>query len=132
MTQEQNYYYATGRRKNSVALVRLYMDSGAIVVNGKPLEEAFPWESWRQTVMEPFRVTDTGNQFRVVTKITGGGIVSQAGALRHGISRALSIADPSLRAPLKKAGLLTRDSREKERRKYGLKKARKAKQYTKR
>lgn len=132
MTQEQNYYYATGRRKSSVALVRLYMDSGAIVVNGKPLEEAFPWESWRQTVMEPFRVTDTANQFRVVTKITGGGIVSQAGALRHGISRALSIADPSLRAPLKKAGLLTRDSREKERRKYGLKKARKAKQYTKR
>ena len=132
MNQDQQYYHATGRRKTSVARVRLYMDSGPIIVNGKPMEEAFPWSSWQQTVMEPFVTTDTGGQFRVVAKITGGGIVSQAGALRHGISRALIVADPNLRASLKKAGFLTRDSREKERKKYGLKRARKAKQYTKR
>lgn len=131
-SQEQHYYYATGRRKTAIALVRVYRDSGPIVVNGKPEEEAFPWEDWRRTINEPFEVTDTTNQYRVVAKVTGGGTVSQAGALRHGIARALIVADPSLRAPLKRAGLLTRDSREKESKKYGLKRARKAKQYTKR
>jgi small subunit ribosomal protein S9 len=108
------------------------MESGPIVVNGRPIEEVFGWESWRQTVNEPFRVTDTGSQFRVVAKVSGGGIVGQAGALRHGIARALMEADPALRPTLKKAGLLTRDAREKERKKPGLKRARKAKQYTKR
>ena len=132
MNEEQQYYYATGRRKTSVARVRLYMDSGPIVVNGRPAEEAYSWDSWHQTIMKPFMVTDTENQFRVVAKVSGGGVVGQTGALRHGIARALAVADPNLRAPLKKAGLLTRDSREKERRKYGLKGARKAKQYTKR
>ena len=132
MTQEPQYYYATGRRKTSIARVRLYMDSGAIVVNGRPVEEAFPWDSWQGMVNEPFRVVDGLGRYRVVAKITGGGVTGQAGALRHGISRALVASDPNLRAPLKKAGLLTRDSREKESKKYGLKRARKAKQYTKR
>ena len=115
-----------------MARVRLYADSGPIIVNGKPVEEVFPWDSWLQQVNEPFRVTDTAGRLRVVAKISGGGIVSQAGALRHGISRAMLVMDPNLRQPLKRAGLLTRDSREKERKKYGLKRARKAKQYTKR
>ena len=132
MSTEKQYYYATGKRKTSVARVRLYMDGGPIVINGVPLEEAFPWESWQQSVKEPFRVVNGMDQFRVVAKVSGGGVVSQAGALRHGISRALVVADPNLRSPLKKAGLLTRDSREKESKKYGLKRARKAKQYTKR
>ena len=132
MNEEQQYYYATGRRKTSVARVRLYMDRGPIVVNGRPAEEVYPWETWRQTISRPFAVTDTEDQFRVVAKVSGGGIVGQTGALRHGIARALAIADPNLRTPLKRAGLLTRDAREKERRKYGLKGARKAKQYTKR
>ena len=131
MTSE-HYYYATGRRKTSVARVRLYMDSGPTVVNGVPMEEAFPWDSWQRIVAEPFRVVQGAGQFRVVAKVTGGGVVSQAGALRHGIARALVEADPELRRPLKQAGLLTRDAREKERKKYGLKRARKAKQYTKR
>ena len=128
----EQYYYGTGRRKTAVARVRLYMDSGPIIVNGRPVEEVFPWASWLQDVNEPFRVTETTGRFRVVAKITGGGVVSQAGALRHGISRAMLVADPNFRPSLKKAGLLTRDSREKERKKYGLKRARKAKQYTKR
>lgn len=132
MNQDQHYYYGTGRRKTAVARVRLYMDSGPIVVNGKPMEEAFPWATWQQVVNEPFKISSTTGQFRVVAKITGGGIVSQAGALRHGISRAMVKADPNLRAVLKKAGLLTRDAREKESKKYGLKRARKAPQYTKR
>ncbi len=128
----EQYYYGTGRRKTAVARVRLYADSGPIIVNGKPVEEVFPWDSWLQQVNEPFRVTDTAGKLRVVAKITGGGVVSQAGALRHGISRALLVMDPNLRQPLKRAGLLTRDSREKERKKYGRKRARQAKQYTKR
>ncbi len=128
----EQYYYGTGRRKTAVARVRLYADSGPIIVNGKPVEEVFPWDAWLQQVNEPFRVTDTAGKLRVVAKITGGGVVSQAGALRHGISRAMLVMDPTLRQPLKRSGLLTRDSREKERKKYGLKRARKAKQYTKR
>ena len=132
MNEQQKYYYGTGKRKTSVARVRLYSDSGPIVVNGKPVEEAFPWATWQESIGLPFEVTNSRNQFRVVAKTSGGGIASQADALRHGISRALVEADPNMRIPLKKAGLLTRDSREKERKKYGLKRARKAKQYTKR
>ena len=127
---QQHYYYAIGKRKTSVAQVRLYTDSGANQVNGKPLEEFFPWDSWQQLIEQPMDVTGTHGQFRIVAKIRGGGVVSQAGALRHGIARALQIADPSLRTPLKRAGLLTRDAREKERKKYGLARARKAKQWT--
>ena len=130
--EQQQYYYGTGRRKTSVARVRVYMERGPIVVNGKPIEETYGWDSWQQLITEPFRVTDSVGQFRVVAKVSGGGLVGQAGALRHGISRALVEADPALRQPLKKAGLLTRDAREKERKKYGLKRARKAPQWTKR
>ena len=129
---QQHYYYAIGKRKTSVAQVRLYTDSGANLVNGKPLEEVFPWDSWQQLIEQPMDVTGTHGQFRVVARIRGGGVVSQAGALRHGIARALQVADPSLRSSLKRAGLLTRDAREKERKKYGLARARKAKQWTKR
>ena len=130
--QAQHYYYAIGKRKTSVAQVRLYTDSGANLVNGKPLEEFFPWDSWQQLISQPMDVTNTHGNFRIVAKVRGGGVVSQAGALRHGIARALQVADPSLRSSLKRAGLLTRDAREKERKKYGLARARKAKQWTKR
>ena len=129
---QDHYYYGTGRRKTSVARVRLYMENGPILVNGKPMEEVFGWQSWQDVITEPFRVTETVGQFRVVAKVSGGGVVSQAGALKHGISRALQVADPALRPRLKRAGLLTRDSREKESKKYGLKRARKAEQYSKR
>ena len=131
-TSEETYYYAVGKRKTAVAQVRLFMSRGPIIVNGKPLEEVFPWDSWQRLIGEPFEATDTRDRFRVVAKIRGGGIVSQAGALRHGIARAIQVADPSLRTPLKRAGLLTRDAREKERKKYGLRRARAAKQWTKR
>ena len=130
--EQQTYHYGTGKRKTAVARVRLYSENGPILVNGKPMEEIFGWDSWRDLINEPFRVTDTLGQFRVVAKASGGGVVSQAGALKHGISRALLVADPDLRPRLKKAGLLTRDAREKERKKYGLKRARKAEQYSKR
>lgn len=131
MTQEQ-YYYATGRRKTSVANVRLYMDKGPLIVNGKSMEDVFPWSTWQQIITDPLRLTNRLGQIRMIAKVTGGGVVSQAGALRHGISRALQLSNPSLRPALKKAGFLTRDSREKESKKYGLKRARKAKQWTKR
>jgi small subunit ribosomal protein S9 len=133
---QQNYFYGTGRRKSAVARVRLYRERGPIVVNGKPLEDYLGWESWRQVVNQPFKVVGTATgaavQFRVVAKVDGGGPASQAGALRHGIARALIVADPANRAALKKAGLLIRDARAKESKKYGLRRARKAKQYTKR
>ncbi|MBM3947843.1 MAG: 30S ribosomal protein S9 [SAR202 cluster bacterium] len=131
MTQ-QSYFYGTGRRKSAVARVRLYRERGPIVINGKPLEEYLGWESWRQVVNQPFKLLNAATQFRVVAKVDGGGPASQAGALRHGIARALLLADPANRAPLKKAGFLTRDARAKESKKYGLRRARKAKQYTKR
>ena len=131
MTQEQ-YYYAIGRRKTSVANVRLYMDKGPLIVNGKSMEDVFPWSTWQQIITDPLRLTNRLGQIRMIAKVTGGGVVSQAGALRHGISRALQTSNPSLRPALKKAGFLTRDSREKESKKYGLKRARKAKQWTKR
>ena len=129
---QQQYYYGTGRRKTSVARVRLYPERGPSVVNDKALEEVFPWKSWQDEVMKPFKVTDTEDKFKVVAKVSGGGVVGQAGAMRHGISRALLESNPELRSTLKKAGLLTRDAREKESKKYGLKRARKAEQWTKR
>ena len=129
---EQHYYYGTGRRKTSIARVRLYPGDGIILVNGKPVEEAFPWPAWRINITEPLQLTGSEEKFNVIAKVTGGGIVGQSGALRHGISRALLVADDSLKSTLRKNGLLTRDAREKERKKYGLKRARKAKQYTKR
>ena len=134
MTTGSEYYYGTGKRKCAIARVRLYPNgSGAIVVNGKPMEEALPWLDWQRRVLSPFVVTqNTEGRFNVVAKIEGGGISAWADALRHGISRALLLADPATKKDLRKAGLLTRDSRIKESKKYGLKRARRAPQYTKR
>ena len=130
---EQQYTYAVGRRKTSVAQVRLYQDAGPVVVGDKLIEDAFPFSTWQQIINEPFTVTNTQGKFRVVAKVKGGGVSGRAGAIRHGISRALAEIDNGrYRDELKKAGLLTRDARVKERKKPGLKGARKAKQYTKR
>ena len=123
---------ATGRRKESVARVRLAPGSGRFVINGRALDDYFPRPALRMVVTEPLRLTNTTDRFDVFASLAGGGVSGQAGALRHGIARALSEVDPTLRGELKKRGLLTRDSRAKERRKYGLKKARKAPQYSKR
>ena len=131
-TQGQHYYYGTGRRKTAVARVRLVPGNGAIVVNGKALGEAFPSPIHKGQILNPMRVSNVVNKFNVVIKVSVGGVSGQAGAISHGISRALLEADPAYRALLKKSGLLTRDSRMKERKKYGLKRARKAPQYTKR
>jgi small subunit ribosomal protein S9 len=122
----------TGRRKTSVARVRLERGSGQFILNGRPLEDYFPTETLQGLVREPFEVTESAGQFDVVARIHGGGTTGQAGALRLGIARALEEEEPDWRAPLKSAGLLTRDPRKVERKKYGLKKARKAPQYSKR
>ena len=129
---KEKYYYSTGRRKTAVARVKLYTEAGTVVVNGRPLEEISEGTFISKVVTEPFDVTKTAGQFRVMAKVSGGGFSSQSEAIRHGIDRALTLFDPELRKPLKKAGLLTRDPREKERKKYGLKRARKAEQYSKR
>jgi small subunit ribosomal protein S9 len=122
----------TGRRKQAVARVRLRNGAGTLTVNKRPIEEYFPSASHRMIVTEPLRLTTTEEQYDVDATIDGGGIAGQAGALRLGIARALAELDPELRDSLKKAGFLTRDAREKESKKYGLKKARKAPQYSKR
>ncbi|HCH35782.1 MAG: 30S ribosomal protein S9 [Chloroflexi bacterium] len=134
MTTQQSYYYGTGKRKSAIARVRLYPGgTGAMVINGKTLEEALPWLDWQKRASQPFdSIPAASNRFNVVAKIEGGGISSWADALRHGISRALLVADPSLKSELRKNGFLTRDSRIKESKKYGLKRARRAPQYTKR
>ena len=130
---EQAYTYAVGRRKTAVAQVRLYYDAGPVVVDDRLMEEAFPYSIWQQIINEPFTVTSTQGRFRVVAKMSVGGVNGRAGALRHGIARALAeVENGKFRGDLKKAGLLTRDARVKERKKPGLKRARKAKQYTKR
>ena len=131
MTQE-HYYYGTGKRKTSIAKVRLYTQPGNVVVNGKPLEEAFPFNSWQGIVTRPLEVTETFGKYSVQAQVYGGGVTSQAGAVRHGISRALAVLDENLKPVLRKHGLLTRDARIKESKKYGLKRARKAQQYSKR
>ncbi|MFN2614607.1 MAG: 30S ribosomal protein S9 [Actinomycetota bacterium] len=123
---------ATGRRKEAVARVRIIPGSGRFALNGRSLEDYFPRPVLQMVVSEPLRVTNTADRYDVIASIIGGGMTGQAGALRHGIARALTEADPTLRSELKRKGLLTRDSRVKERRKYGLKKARKAPQYSKR
>jgi small subunit ribosomal protein S9 len=123
---------ATGRRKESVARVRIVPGSGRFALNGRSLEDYFPRPALQMVVTEPLRLTNTIDRYDVIASIDGGGISGQAGAVRHGIARALTEADPTLRGELKKKGLLTRDARAKERRKYGLKKARKAPQYSKR
>jgi small subunit ribosomal protein S9 len=131
-SQEQVRTRGTGRRKEAVVRVRLTPGTGQVVLNGRTLEEYFPARSHRIMVTSPFRVIGREKEFDVIARLDGGGVSGQAGALRHGIARALVEFDPSLRGTLKKEGLLTRDPREKERRKYGLKKARKAPQYSKR
>ncbi len=123
---------ATGRRKEAICRARLLAGSGRWEINGRPLEDYFPSATHRMIIAEPLRLTETEGRYDILAKIEGGGTNGQAGALRLAISKALIDMDPDLRPVLKKAGLLTRDAREKERRKYGLKKARKAPQYSKR
>jgi small subunit ribosomal protein S9 len=123
---------ATGRRKEAICRARLLTGTGRWEVNGRPLEDYFPSATHRMVITEPLRITSTEGRYDITAKIEGGGVSGQAGALRHAIARALVDLDPDLRATLKRAGFLTRDAREKERRKYGLKKARKAPQYSKR
>jgi len=122
----------TGRRKQAIARVRVRPGSGKIVVNGRPIEDYFPSETHRMVLSEPLRATSTAEVYDVDATIVGGGVSGQAGALRLGLARALVDLDPEARVTLKRAGLLTRDAREKESKKYGLKKARKAPQYSKR
>jgi small subunit ribosomal protein S9 len=123
---------AVGRRKQAIARVRLIPGSGTITVNGREFADYFPNKLHQQLVNDPFKVLDLLGSYDVIARITGGGPSGQAGALRLGIARALQLVDPDNRPPLKKAGFLTRDPRAKERKKYGLKKARKAPQYSKR
>ena len=126
------YFYGTGRRKKSVASVRVYPGTGSIIVNGKTLDEYFGLETMKLIINQPLEVTGNTGKFDVVAKVVGGGLSGQAGAIRHGISRALVLADEGNKAALKAAGFLTRDPRMKERKKYGLKAARRASQFSKR
>ena len=131
-TEQQHYYYGLGRRKTSVARVRLYPGNGTVIINGKTLDEVITRFAARQDLLLPMSVTDTMGRFNVQVKVSGGGISGWTGAIRHGIARALLAADETYRRPLRRPGLLTRDARAKERMKPGLKRARKAPQYTKR
>ena len=127
------YHYGTGRRKKSVARVRLYPNgTGAITINGRDIEEYFGLDTMKLIVRQPFAVTDTLGKFDVEVTVVGGGFTGQAGAIRHGLARALVKANEEYKAALKKAGFLTRDPRMKERKKYGLKAARRASQFSKR
>jgi len=130
--EKSTYFYGTGRRKTAVAQVRLLPGNGAIIINGVPYEERFSRSEHRQTILQPLLVTDSVGKYNAVVKVAGGGISGQSGAISHGIARALVRADESLKLILRQNGLLTRDSRAKERKKAGLKRARKAPQYTKR
>ncbi|NMB07124.1 MAG: 30S ribosomal protein S9 [Tissierellia bacterium] len=125
-------YMGTGRRKTSVARVRLLPGNGKITINNRDIEEYFDFDTLKVLVKEPLLITDTIDKYDVFVNVRGGGFTGQAGAIRHGISRALVESDEELRTALKKAGFLTRDSRMKERKKYGLKGARKAPQFSKR
>lgn len=129
----KTFFYGTGRRKNAVACVRIYPGKGQFVINGKDMEDYFALETLKLIIRQPLVATDTEGKFDIICKVVGGGLTGQAGAVRHGIARALNQADEeNFRPILKKAGFLTRDSRMKERKKYGLKKARKASQFSKR
>ena len=129
---EKVQFYGTGRRKHSVARVRLVAGEGNIIVNGRKVEEYFNYETLIRDVKQPLVLTGTENKYDVIVKVEGGGFTGQAGAIRHGISRALLTVDAELRPALKKEGFLTRDARMKERKKYGLKAARRAPQFSKR
>ena len=126
------YYYGTGRRKSSVARVRLYAGTGKITINGRDIDDYFGLETLKLIVRQPMTLTDTLGQFDVVCTVAGGGVSGQAGAIRPGIARALLGVNPEYRAALKAAGFLTRDPRMKERKKYGLNAARRAPQFSKR
>jgi small subunit ribosomal protein S9 len=128
----QVQFYGTGRRKESVARVRLVPGDGRIVINNREMDNYFGLETLKAIVKQPLVLTDTVNRYDVLVNVNGGGFTGQAGAIRHGIARALLKVDPELRPTLKKAGFLTRDPRMKERKKYGLKKARRAPQFSKR
>ena len=131
-TSAKPYFYGTGRRKKSVARVRIYPGSGEITINGRSIDEYFGLETLKLIVNQPFGVTGTTGKFDIVANVTGGGISGQAGAIRHGVARALVAADANFRPALKAAGFMTRDPRMKERKKYGLKAARRAPQFSKR
>ena len=131
-TSAKPYFYGTGRRKKSVARVRLYPGSGEITINGRSIDEYFGLDTLKLIVNQPFGVTGTVGKFDIVANVNGGGISGQAGAIRHGVARALITADENYRPALKAAGFLTRDPRMKERKKYGLKGARRAPQFSKR
>ena len=132
MFEAKPYFYGTGRRKSSVARVRLYAGTGKITVNDRDIDDYFGLETLKLIVRQPLALTGTADKFDVVCRVAGGGVTGQAGAIRHGIARALLQADEELRPQLKKAGFLTRDPRMKERKKYGLKGARRAPQFSKR
>jgi small subunit ribosomal protein S9 len=128
----QVQYYGTGRRKSSVARVRLVPGEGRVIINGREFENYIPFAALREVVKQPLVATETLGSYDVLVNVSGGGYTGQAGAIRHGIARALLKADPEYRLTLKRAGLLTRDARMKERKKYGLKGARRAPQFSKR
>ena len=132
MYESKPYFYGTGRRKSSVARVRVYQGTGKITINDRDIDEYFGLETLKVIVRQPLALTDTLGKFDIVCRVAGGGVTGQAGAIRHGIARALLQYDENLRTPLKKAGFLTRDPRMKERKKYGLKAARRAPQFSKR
>ena len=130
---KKKYFYGTGRRKSSIARVRIYENgTGSIIINGRDINDYFGLETLKLVVRQPLVTTELVDKVDVVVSVCGGGVSGQAGAIRHGISRALLLVDDSYRAPLKAAGLLTRDPRMKERKKYGLKAARRAPQFSKR
>ena len=131
-TSAKPYFYGTGRRKSSVARVRLYPGTGVITINGRDVDDYFGLETLKLIINQPLDITGNVGKFDIVANVNGGGISGQAGAIRHGIARALLLTDETYRAPLKAAGLLTRDPRMKERKKYGLKGARRAPQFSKR
>ena len=131
-TSAKPYFYGTGRRKKSIARVRVYPGTGSITINGRDIDQYFGLETLKLIVNQPFTTTDTVGKFDIVANVRGGGISGQAGAIRHGVARALVTADEAFKPLLKKAGLLTRDPRMKERKKYGLKGARRAPQFSKR
>ncbi len=131
-TSAKPYFYGTGRRKSSIARVRIYPGSGKITINNRDIDEYFGLETLKLIINQPFGVTNTMGKFDIVANVKGGGISGQAGAIRHGVSRALILADESYRPLLKKSGFLTRDPRMKERKKFGLKAARRASQFSKR
>ena len=132
MFEGKPYFYGTGRRKSSVARVRVYNGTGKITINNRDIDDYFGLETLKLIVRQPLALTETADKFDVVCTVVGGGVTGQAGAIRHGLSRALLQYDAELRSALKKAGFLTRDPRMKERKKYGLKGARRAPQFSKR